>query len=290
MPPSEGRAVAWWERQWAELQTWSSYLSLSFPDYSPEGLLFSMDPEGGVSHAVGFSEDLFVTDLWMVLQTLTPSAPLDWGEMAAKSMRIYLESREPEARPTLQEYLERREHTLTHNLEALGEAVDHDHMEIIRRVDNQEGGISFARWPTDVPKSGGICTIWWGEKEVIWVATATNLFETLDACVHGGPAGSEFRAAAYDRYIHPHLNDAARRGLAQGTLPVEKMITYWVRRNLSYSSTRIDDAPTAQRIARLIRAGVLNAGAPQLNPSDDRRSQPPPPADHATASGGASTS
>lgn len=144
----------------------------------------------------------------------------------------------------------------------------------------------FADWPSDqVPRrAAGVYTVWRRE-ELIYVGMsgrgaqaedfvaspdhpekAVGLWTRLTSHASGRRSGDQFNIYVCDRFIVPALTSRQQREIGRGQLLLDRLTRDFIREHLSYRFLICRDGAQALGTERAVRAGLLPAGRPYLNP------------------------
>lgn len=278
MPPAPSEARPWWEEQWQQLQRWSRYLGLWFPDYDPDGVFFSSSllAEGAQR---GYAHVMSQANTWLaVFDVLTELVTSDeWVDDSFKaSLNSLLTRKEADDLGIDQkELLYRRADEHIDRVARRTRQLmpdDPDFAESFApRLAMLEGGPfnrgSFANWPpppatASMLTRSGVYTIWGGPRNLLAVASVSDLMASLDDIAEGRETVG-FTKDFLNNRILPSVNSEVRSDLEHGLLPAEKAVRFRVRRDLSYrflpASAQEGDAMRA-----LIIGGALDVGIPEL--------------------------
>ncbi len=142
---------------------------------------------------------------------------------------------------------------------------------------------SFGDWPNEeIPMvSVGVYTVWLGEQllyvgysgrnlrphEIKSAKKAKGLMTRIKSHRSGLRTSDPFCIYVCDRFVVPKLDSEAIESLANGGQLLDGLTRRFVRQELSYRFITTDGSETARKIESQVRAGILNAGKPLLNPA-----------------------
>jgi hypothetical protein len=142
---------------------------------------------------------------------------------------------------------------------------------------------SFGDWPNEeIPMvSVGAYTVWLGEQllyvgysgrnlrphEIKSAKKAKGLMTRIKSHRSGLRTSDPFCIYVCDRFVVPKLDSEAIESLANGGQLLDGLTRRFVRQELSYRFITTDGSETARKIESQVRAGILNAGKPLLNPA-----------------------
>lgn len=141
----------------------------------------------------------------------------------------------------------------------------------------------FADWPNEeIPLvSVGAYTVWLGEQllyvgysgrnlrphEITRAKKAKGLMTRIKSHRSGLRSGDAFCLFICDRFVVPKLDGEALQALARGEQLLDGLTRRFIRQELSYRFITTDGSESARRIEGQVRAGILKAGKPLLNPA-----------------------
>tara|TARA_Y100000588_G_scaffold367561_2_gene434424 strand:+ start:2847 stop:3350 length:504 start_codon:yes stop_codon:yes gene_type:complete len=156
-----------------------------------------------------------------------------------------------------------------------------------RRAALEHGPLySFSEWASFVvPPGAGVYTIWDDEGRFIYVGMSgrgltrddvaamkesgerRGLVQRLASHASGRRSGDQFCVYVADRLVLPRLTEDEIRRIAEGENALfDNLIRDYIAANLAYRFIVTDDGKEASDIEVEIKAGVLSAGKPLLNP------------------------
>ncbi|MDE0738481.1 MAG: hypothetical protein OSB83_04640 [Planctomycetota bacterium] len=129
--------------------------------------------------------------------------------------------------------------------------------------------------------SVGAYTVWLGEQllyvgysgrnlrphEIKSAKKAKGLMTRIKSHRSGLRTSDPFCIYVCDRFVVPKLDSEAIESLANGGQLLDGLTRRFVRQELSYRFITTDGSETARKIESQVRAGILNAGKPLLNPA-----------------------
>ena len=145
---------------------------------------------------------------------------------------------------------------------------------------------SFSEWFSNlVPPGAGVYTIWDDTGQFIYVGMSgrgltkedvarlqesgerRGLVERLASHASGRRSGDQFNVYVADRLVLPRLTEDEIRRIADGENALfDNLIRDFIAAYLSYRFIVVEDGQAASDIEAEIKAGVLSAGKPMLNP------------------------
>jgi hypothetical protein len=145
--------------------------------------------------------------------------------------------------------------------------------------------ISFSAWPDSrVPRvAAGVYTVW-RDEQFIYVGMAgrgldergmlahalngarKGLADRLNSHASGRRSGDQFCVYVADRIVLPALTPDEIALISRGELSLDAKVRAFIRSNLQFRFVVTRDGREAAELERAVRAGMLSAGKPFLNP------------------------
>jgi hypothetical protein len=114
-------------------------------------------------------------------------------------------------------------------------------------------------------RTAGVYTIW-RNREFLYVGMSADLQTRLNSHASGRRSGDQFNVYICDRFVVPTLTAEQLHEIGCGALLLDRLTRDYIRERLTYRLVVCQDGAEALKLERDVRAGLLPAGRPYLNP------------------------